>query len=103
MRILNVNSRYTTDIDIALPFETDVQVVAAWYYIVENRRADSFRYDPEVDGEDADRAWMDQYLTNHRSGTEQPVPDPDQIRRSIDKIWGAEMNYDVRELLGVEA
>jgi hypothetical protein len=103
MRILNINSRYTTDIDIALPFETDAQVLAAWRYIAENRRADSFRYDPEVDGEDPDRAWMGQYLNNHRAGTEQPVPDAGQVRRAISKVWGAEMNFDIRELLGVEA
>lgn len=103
MRILNINSRYTTDTDIALPFETDVQVVASWLYLVENRRTDSFRYDPEVDGEDADRAWMGRYLDNHRAGIDQPVPDAAQVRRAIDKIWGAEMHCDVRELIGVEA
>ncbi|MET1154196.1 hypothetical protein [Arthrobacter sp.] len=103
MRILNINSRYTTDIDVALPFDTDAQMLASWDYIVTNRRADSFRYDPGVDGDDPDRAWMSQYLANHRAGTDQPMPDPDQVRRSIAKLWGAEMNYDFRELIGVEA
>lgn len=103
MKILNINRRYTTDIDVALPFETDTQVVATWLYLVDHGRSDSFRYDPEVDGEDADRAWMAQYLANHRAGTAQPAPAAEQVRRAIAKIWQAEMNFDVRELIGVEA
>ncbi|QOD05944.1 hypothetical protein [Pseudarthrobacter sp. BIM B-2242] len=101
MKILNINRRATNEIDVALPFDSDAQVLAAWDYLMANRRADSFRYDPEVEGEDPDRAWMGQYLQNHRSGIPQPVPDADQVRRAIPKIWGAEMNYDVRELLGI--
>lgn len=102
MRILNVNRRATNEIDVALPFETDVQVLAAWYYIIGEDRAADFRYDPEVEGEDPARAWMGQYLRNHRAGTPQPVPDADQVRRAIPKIWGAEMNYDIRELVSLD-
>ena len=102
MKILNINRRATNEIDVALPFETDAQVLNAWDYLIANRRADDFRYDPEVDEEDADRAWMGQYMANHRAGTVQPVPAADQVRRSIAKLWGAEMNYDIRELLDVE-
>lgn len=102
MKILNINRRARNEIDVALPFESDAQVLAAWYYIMENRRADDFRYDPEVDGEDADRAWMDQFLRNHRAGTPQSVPDANQVRRAISKLWGAEMNYDIRKLIGVQ-
>ncbi|QOT19716.1 hypothetical protein [Paenarthrobacter sp. YJN-5] len=103
VKILNINCRYTTDTNVALPFDTDAQVLAAWDYIMANGRADSFRYDPEVEGEDPDRAWMDQFLTNRWAGNPQPAFDADQVRRTIPKIWGAEMNYDIRELLGVEA
>ena len=103
MRILNINSRYTDEINVAVPFETDAQVLAAWDYITANSRADSFRYDPEVEGEDPDRAWMGQYLMNCWAGTPQPAFDADQVRRAIDKVWGAELDYDVRELIGVEA
>jgi len=58
VKILNINRRATNEIDVALPFDSDAQVLAAWDYIMANRRADSFRYDPEVEGEDPDRAWM---------------------------------------------
>lgn len=99
VKILNINCRYTTDVNVALPFETDAQVLAAWDYIMANGRADSFRYDPEVEGEDPDRAWMDQYMDSYRSGAVKHAFDADQVRRAIRKIWGAEMNYDIRELL----
>lgn len=101
MKILNINCRATNEIDVALPFDSDAQVLAAWDYLMASRRADSFRYDPEVEGEDADRAWMGQYLSNYRSGIAQAVPEADQVRRAIPKIWGAEMNYDIRELLDI--
>lgn len=103
MKILNINRRATNEIDVALPFETDAQVLAAWAYLMESRRADSFRYDPEVEGEDADRAWMELFLTNHHAGIPQTEPEADQVRRAIPKIWGAEMNYDIRELIGMGA
>lgn len=101
MKILNINRRATNEIDVALPFDSDTQVVAAWDYIITSGRASDFRYDPEVEGEDPDRAWMGQYLRNHRAGIPQPAPEADQVRRAIPKIWGAEMNYDIRNLLGV--
>lgn len=99
VKILNINRRYTTDINVALPFETDAQVLAAWDYIMANGRADSFRYDPEVEGEDPDRAWMDQYMDSYRANPTLRTLDANQVRRAIRKIWGAEMNYDIRELL----
>lgn len=89
------------DVKVALPFETDAQVLAAWVYIMAHGRADSFRYDPEVEGEDTDRAWMHQYLMNRWAGTPQPAFGADQIRRAIPRTWGAEMSYDIRELLGI--
>jgi hypothetical protein len=82
MKIPNINRRATNEIDVAVPFESDAQVLAAWYYIMDNRRADDFRYDPDVEGQDPDRAWMDQYLHNHRAGTPHPVADADQVRRT---------------------
>ena len=99
MKILNINSRATNEIDVALPFETDPQVVAAWDYIIANRRADSFDYRPASEGEDPDRAYMDQYQRSHRSSNPQPAPSPDQVRRIIPKIWQSEMNHDIRELV----
>lgn len=99
MKILNLNSRATNEIDVALPFESDAQVLDAWDYIMVNGRAGDFRYDPEVEGYDPDRAWMHQYFMNRWNKTPQPAFDADQVRRAIPKIWGAEMNYDIRELL----
>jgi hypothetical protein len=99
MKILNINRRATNEIDIALPFETDDQVVAAWGYIVANRRADSFDYRPMSEGEDGDRAYLYAYFKYLRAGEPLPAPTADQIRRFLPKIWQAEMNYDLRELL----
>lgn len=104
MRILNINSRSTTDTDIALPFDTDRQVYRAFEYMVSRGHLTEFRYDPEVDGEDADRALIADYL-RRRNGGEcmDGGPEADEIRRFIPKLWGAELNYDIRELIGVEA
>lgn len=99
MKILNINRRATNEINVALPFETDAHVLAAWDHIITNRRADSFSYRPHSEGEDPDRAFMDEYLRNHRSGTPQPAPSPSQVRRTVPKIWQEEMNYDIRSLV----
>jgi hypothetical protein len=101
MKILNINRRATNEIDVALPFEGDAHVLAAWEYIMDNRRADDFSYRPSSEGEDPDRAWMDQYLSNRRAGTPQPFPNADQVRRIVPKIWQAEMNHDIRDLVYV--
>lgn len=101
VKILNLNRRYTNQISVAVPFDSDAQVLAAWDHIMANGWADSFRYDPEVEGYDPDRAWMHQYFMNRWNKTPQPAFDADQVRRVIPKIWGAEMNYDIRELLSL--
>lgn len=104
MKILNINRRSVGQVEIALPFETDRQVCRAFEYLVSRRHLTDFRYDPEVDGEDADRALFADYL-RRRSGGECMDGDPeaDDIRRFIPKLWGAELSYDIRELIGVEA
>lgn len=99
VKILNINRRATNEIDVALPFETDAHVQAACDHMITNRRADSFSYRLNSEGEDPDRAFMDEYLRNHRSGTPKPAPSPDQVRRAIPKIWQDKMNYDIRELI----
>ena len=104
MKILNVNRRSVGQVEIALPFETDEQVIAAWNYIfVANRRMLDFSYRPGSEGEDEDRAFIDAFLSSQRSDSPVPSPGAATIRRLIPKIWGAELNYDIRELLGVSA
>jgi hypothetical protein len=103
VKILNINRRSVNQVEIALPFETDVQVSAAWEYLVCQRHLLDFSYRPESDGEDADRAFIADYLRRRQSGECMEPPEADQIRQAIPKIWGAELNFDVRELLGVEA
>lgn len=104
MRILNINARQTNQTDIALPFETDEQVIAAWNHIfVENRRMLDFSYRPAAEGENVDRAFIAAFLHSQHSGTAMPTPDTATIRRLISKLWGADLSYDIRELLGVQA
>lgn len=104
MKILNINARTTDQVDVALPFETDEHVLAAWEHIfVTNRRHLDFSYRPESDGEDRDRAYIESFLQHQHAGTPLPSPVPGEVRRLIPKLWGAELNYDIRELLGVNA
>jgi hypothetical protein len=104
MKILNVNARQTNQTDIALPFDTDEQVVAAWDHIfVGNRRMLDFSYRPAAEGEDVDRAFIDAFLNSLRTDNPMPSPDAATIRRLIRKMWGAELNYDIRELIGFSA
>ncbi|MBT2549742.1 hypothetical protein [Arthrobacter sp. ISL-65] len=98
VKILNINRREVGQEEIALPFETDEQVSAAWDYLVENRSFFDFSYRPECDGEDGDRAYLYAYLKYLRAGEPLPTPTADQIRRLIPKIWQSEMSYDFREL-----
>lgn len=102
MKILNINARQTNQTDIALPFETDEQVIAAWNHIfVENRRMLDFSYRPGAEGEDVDRAFIEAFLNSQHSGTPMSTPEAATIRRLIPKLWGADLSYDIRELLGV--
>lgn len=103
MKILNINRRATNEIDVALPYETDAQVTAAWAYLVEHGTFFDFSYRPTSEGEDGDRAYIYAYLKFLRSGEPLPAPTAEQIRRLIPKIWQAEMSYDIRELIGVTA
>lgn len=104
MKILNINRRSVGQVEIALPFETDVQVGRAWEYLVSKGHLGDFTYRPETEGEDKDRALIADYLRRRRNGEcMDGGPEADEIRRAIPKIWGAELNYDIRELLGVEA
>lgn len=104
MKILNINSRTVGQVEIALPFETDKQVVRALEYLVSTGHLGDFSYRPESDGEDEDRALLASYLRRRRAGEcMDGGPEADEIRRVIPKIWGAELNYDIRELIGVEA
>lgn len=99
MKILNINSRATNETNVALPFETDEQVEAAWAYLIEHRRFFDFSYRPASEGEDGDRAYLHAYLKFLRAGEPLPAPTAEQARRLIPKIWQAEMSYDIRELL----
>lgn len=104
MKILNINARTRDQVDIALPFETDEHVLAAWDHIfVTNRRHLDFSYRPQSEGEDRDRAYIDDFLRNQHAGTPLPTPGAEEARRLIPKLYGAELNYDIRELLGVTA
>jgi hypothetical protein len=103
MKILNINRRSVGQVEIALPFETDAHVSRAWEYLVAGRHLGDFSYRPGSDGEDEDRAFIASYLRRRHEGECLEPPEPDQIRRAIPKIWGAELNYDIRELIGVEA
>lgn len=99
MKILNLNPRYINQGTIALPFETDADVSRAWEYIVLKGWLDSFDYRPNAEGEDEDRAAIAGYLSARRNGQCVEGPEPENIRRYIPKIWQAEMNFDLRELL----
>ncbi|WP_422759124.1 hypothetical protein [Paenarthrobacter sp. C1] len=104
MKILNVNRRSVGQVEIALPFDTDLQVLRAFEYLVSRGHLADFRYDPDVDGEDTDRALISDYLRRRNSGEcMDGGPGAEDIRRFIPKLWGAELNYDIRELLGVVA
>jgi hypothetical protein len=104
MKILNINRRSVGQIEIALPFETDRQVYRAFEYLASRGHLSEFRYDPDVDGEDADRALFADYLRRRNAGEcMDGGPEAEEIRRFIPKIWGAELDYDIRELIGVDA
>jgi hypothetical protein len=102
MKILNINRRSVGQVEIALPFETDVQVGRAWEYLVSGGHLGDFSYRPESEGEDEDRA-IASYLRRRAAGECMEGPESDEIRRIIPKIWQAELSYDIRELIGVEA
>lgn len=99
MKIININRRSAGQTEVALPFETDQQVLAAWEYLVAGRHLADFSYRPSSEGEDKDRAYIESYLLARRRGECVESPDADQLRQMIPKIWGAELNFDIRELL----
>lgn len=101
MKIININRRSVGQTEIALPFETDHQVQAAWEYLVAGRHLADFSYRPESEGEDQDRAGIASYLLARHSGECVKSPEAERLRQMIPKIWGAELNFDIRELIGI--
>lgn len=101
MKILNINRRSVGQAEVALPFETDEQVSRAWEYLVARGHLGDFSYRPDSEGYDGDRAFIADYLRARHGGECVEPPEPDQIRRAIPKIWQAEMDHDIRELLGI--
>jgi hypothetical protein len=99
MKILNINRRSAGQVEVALPFETDVQVSRAWEYLVSRGHLGDFGYRPASEGEDADRAFIAEYVRARHGGECVEPPEPDQIRRAVPKIWQAELAYDIRELI----
>jgi hypothetical protein len=100
MKILNINRRTVDQAEIALPFETDEQVRAAWNHIfVKNRRMLDYSYRPASEGEDQDRAFIEAFLESQRGDNPKPTPGANQIRRVLPKVWQAELSYDIRELI----
>lgn len=104
MKILNINRRTVSQVEIAMPFETDDQVTAAWEYLfVHNSGLLDFSYRPHSEGEDKDRAFIEAFLISRRSGNPMPSPDAVTIRRILPKVFQAELSYDIRELLDLGA
>lgn len=68
MKILNVNSRSVGQVQIAVPFETDRDVLRASEHLVSRGPLTEFRYDPDVDGEHAGRALSAAYLRRRKRG-----------------------------------
>lgn len=99
MKILSINRRGRGDVEVALAFDTDEQVEAAWAYLVERKSFFDFSYRPVEEGEDGDRAFLHAWLKYFRKGQPLPAPTAEQVRHLIPKIWQAEMSYDIRELL----
>ena len=100
MKILNINRRSVGQVEIALPFETDEQVIAAWNYIfVDNHRMLDFSYRPDSEGINEDRAFIEGFLEGQRGGNAMPVPAADKVRSLISKLWGADLSCDIRELV----
>lgn len=102
MKILNIDRRYTNETAIALPFETDEQVVAAWRHVVTNRLL-NFSYRPETEGHDHVRSLIERYLKTFAHDGVVVEPLPNTVRRFFTKIYGAELSFDICELVGLNA
>lgn len=103
VKILNINRRTVTQAEIALPFETDDHVLAAWSYLINNPSILDFSYRPHSEGEDGDRALMEAQFTAALRREPVDVLPAETIRRILPKIYQAELAYDIRELVGVDA
>lgn len=102
MKILCINATEVGKTSFALPFDTDEQVVEAWGDVVSHRLL-SFSYRPDSEGRDATRSLIDQYLAVFARDGKVIEPLPDTVRRFFTKIYQAELNHDIRELIGVKA
>lgn len=100
MKILCINATEVGKTDFALPFETDEQVLAAWNDVVSHRLL-NLSYRHETEGTDATRSLIEQYLKVFAADGTVVEPFPDTVRRFFTKIYQAELNHDIRELIGV--
>ncbi|WP_155853030.1 hypothetical protein [Arthrobacter sp. H14] len=101
MKILTVDARSTNQTDIALPFETDEEVVAAWGWLLSNKYLDNFSYRPRAEGVDLGRAFTEAQLVSHQNSNGSPLPPVDarHVRAIIGHLYQDDLHHSVREVI----
>ena len=97
-QILAITRRGSNETDVALPYTSDEDALAAWNWLKDSGRLRDV-HDRQGEKVSACRKLMFRYLKD--TATEPPLPDLDgpMARLFIDSVYGAELNSRIHTLI----
>lgn len=96
-RVLTIDAKLHGETDVALPFTTEAEIVAAWNWLLAGSRLSGFSYRPQSEGVNTARMMVDLYLT--RPALELPPLDAAHIETLLGSLYGADLNFQIRPVV----
>lgn len=96
-RVLTIDAKLTHESDIALPFTTEAEVVAAWNWLVASDRLSGFSYRPDSEGVNTARMMVNLYLTTPALSL--PPLDAAHIEALLGSLFGADLDFRIRPVI----
>lgn len=100
-RVLTIDAKLSNEANVALPFTTEAEIVAAWNWLLAGNRLSGFSYRPDSEGVDTARMVVKLYLT--RPALELPPLDAAHIEALLGSLYGADLNFAIRTLISPAA
>lgn len=96
-RVLTIDAKLNNETNVALPFTTEAEIVAAWNWLLASDRLSGFSYRPDSEGVDTARMVVKLYLT--RPALELPPLDAAHIETLLGSLYGADLNFRIRPVV----
>lgn len=96
-RVLTIDAKLNNETNVALPFTTEAEIVAAWNWLLASDRLSGFSYRPGSEGVNPARMVINLYLT--RQALELPPLDAAHIETLLGSLYGADLNFRIRPVI----